>query len=226
MNVFEARFGSLPLAQRLLIPELRAVSELGFVLYGGTALALRFEHRESVDFDFFNDAHLDRARLLGLSLLKDAQVIQDEPDTITAIVRREADPVKVSFFGDISFGRVGSPEMTNDGNLQVASIDDLFATKLKLLLQRVEVKDYQDIVALLKDRASLERGLAAAKSLYGKAFQPSESLRALAYFEGGNLDELTPDQRRFLERSVSRCRSLPLVPIVSRQLSGLSCEQS
>ncbi len=27
----------------------------GFVLYGGTAIALRLAHRPSVDFDFFND---------------------------------------------------------------------------------------------------------------------------------------------------------------------------
>jgi hypothetical protein len=53
------------------------------------------------------------------------------------------------------------------------------ATKLKVLLQRVEAKDYQDIAALIKAGVSLERGLAAARELYGHRFQPSESLKTL-----------------------------------------------
>ncbi|WP_373321508.1 nucleotidyl transferase AbiEii/AbiGii toxin family protein [Rivihabitans pingtungensis] len=39
---------------------LAQASKLGFVLYGGTAIALRLGHRESVDFDFFSDRPLDR----------------------------------------------------------------------------------------------------------------------------------------------------------------------
>lgn len=39
-------------AQRRLWEELGGAPR-GFVLYGGTALALRFEHRSSEDFDFF-----------------------------------------------------------------------------------------------------------------------------------------------------------------------------
>jgi hypothetical protein len=42
----------LPQAQRVLWPSLSQVPT-GFVLYGGTALALRLGHRQSVDFDFF-----------------------------------------------------------------------------------------------------------------------------------------------------------------------------
>jgi len=33
----------------------------------------------------------------------------------------------------------------------------------------------------------------AAREMYGKQFQPSESLKALVYFEGGDLDTLTYD---------------------------------
>jgi hypothetical protein len=43
----------LPPAQRLVWPDLAAAHRLGFVLYGGTAIALRLGHRSSVDFDFF-----------------------------------------------------------------------------------------------------------------------------------------------------------------------------
>ena len=51
---FIPRMDILPSAQRLVWPELRAAAALGFVLYGGTAIALRLGHRFSVDFDFCN----------------------------------------------------------------------------------------------------------------------------------------------------------------------------
>ena len=43
---------TLPPAQRALQPE-RDATPHTFMLYGGTALALRLSHRTSVDFDFF-----------------------------------------------------------------------------------------------------------------------------------------------------------------------------
>jgi len=36
--------------------------------------------------------------------------------------------------------------------LQVASLDELMATKVKVILQQIEAKDYQDIAALVKER--------------------------------------------------------------------------
>jgi hypothetical protein len=53
VNTFEPRLDVLPPSQVALWPDLRAVRE-SFVLYGGTALALRLGHRASVDFDFFS----------------------------------------------------------------------------------------------------------------------------------------------------------------------------
>jgi len=46
------RLDILPPAQLALWPELRQIPA-HFVLYGGTAIALRLGHRQSVDFDFF-----------------------------------------------------------------------------------------------------------------------------------------------------------------------------
>jgi hypothetical protein len=52
MNKFQPQFSILPAEQLRLWPELKPVSGLGYVLYGGTAIALRLGHRTSVDFDF------------------------------------------------------------------------------------------------------------------------------------------------------------------------------
>ena len=57
---FQAHLEILPEAQWRLWPELRPTLQLGFVLYGGTAIALRLGHRSSVDFNFFTEQLLDR----------------------------------------------------------------------------------------------------------------------------------------------------------------------
>lgn len=151
-----------------------------------------------MDFDFFTDQPLDPHALRSrLTWLKDATVLQEAPDTLTVLARVQAvapsaateaqteASVKVSFFGSLSFGRLATPDVTSDNVAQIASLDDLLATKLKALLQRVEAKDYLDV----------------AWALYGQAFQPSECLKALVYFQGGDLDTLPGKTRVELIRS-------------------------
>ena len=60
---FTPHLDILPPAQRELWPLLGASSTLDFVLYGGTAIALRLGHRPSVDFDFFSESPLDKGAL-------------------------------------------------------------------------------------------------------------------------------------------------------------------
>ncbi len=130
--------------------------------------------------------------------------------------------MKVSFFGMIAFGRVGEPDFTDDGVLQVASFDDLMATKVKVVLQRAEAKDYRDIAAMVNAGVSLSRGLASARLLFGPNFQPSESLKALAYFNDGDLDTLTDSEKHTLIEAVRAVRDLPDVILRSTSLSGLA----
>jgi hypothetical protein len=51
--MFEPQFKILPLHQNTLWPDLAEIPG-HFVLYGGTALALRLGHRNSMNFDFFS----------------------------------------------------------------------------------------------------------------------------------------------------------------------------
>ncbi|MGH8117927.1 MAG: nucleotidyl transferase AbiEii/AbiGii toxin family protein [Rhodanobacteraceae bacterium] len=127
--------------------------------------------------------------------------------------------MKISFFGSIGFGRVGTPDITDAGVMQVASLDDLMGTKLKVILQRLEGKDYLDIAAMLDAGAALATGLAAAKALFGTAFQPSESLKALTWFEGGDLDTVPDPTRTALSRAAAAMRDVPEVSIASHQLA-------
>lgn len=52
----------LPQEQRALYPHLAQITGLGFVLFGGTAIALQLGHRQSVDFDFFTHKSIDRSQ--------------------------------------------------------------------------------------------------------------------------------------------------------------------
>jgi hypothetical protein len=212
----------LPAPQLALWSELEPLATMGFVLYGGTALALRLGHRESIDFDFFAGPPVQKARILGTTLLENGKVIQDAPDTLTLLVERDGGTVKVSFFSALVpsriQGRVGEPQFTDDRMLLVASMDDLFATKVKVVLDRAEAKDYRDIVALLRSGASLERALGAAQAIYGPAYQPAESVKALSYFGDGDLTTVSAADRHRLVTAASSVRTLPAVALSSTDL--------
>ena len=60
---FSPHLEILPEVQRWIYPRLQNLKKLGFVLYGGTALALQLGHRQSVDFDFFLHDPLDQKQL-------------------------------------------------------------------------------------------------------------------------------------------------------------------
>jgi len=51
------------------------------------------------------------------------------------------------------------------------------------------------VAALLAAGVPLDKGLASARTLFGPSFQPSECLKALVYFEGGDLDTLREETR-------------------------------
>lgn len=192
----------LPEAQRELWSALVEIPD-NFVLYGGTALALRLGHRSSVDFDFFSSQTLDTETLYKIPFIADAEVLQREPTALTLSVNAP-DPVKMSFFGDIGFGRVSSPDQTADGVLAVASLLDLFGTKLKVLLQRVAARDYLDLAAILRAGIPLQDGLGAAVALYGNEFPPTDAVKALAYYEGDVASQVDDATRRLLTQHASR----------------------
>jgi hypothetical protein len=109
--------------------------------------------------------------------------------------------------------------MTSDGVLRVASLDDLLALKLKVIFQRVEAKDYRDIAAMLGVGMRLEPALAAGCALFGTSFAPAEALKALVHFKGGDLQELTIEEKQRLVAAASSVRSLPQMSIRSLSLA-------
>jgi hypothetical protein len=148
---------------------------------------------------------------------------QFEDNTLTAIVDRNG-PVKLSFFGSLGIRRVLDPDVVEENGVPVASMLDLLASKLKTIQLRAQAKDYRDVLGALDAGLSLGEGLAAAAAIYGKDFNGALSLKALTFFEDGDLPSLTSTvQTRLLKTATSvNLRDLPAV--VAR--SGLSRQEA
>jgi hypothetical protein len=203
----------LPLKPDILSPAQRIMWDSAlkvpahFVLYGGTALALRLGHRQSIDFDFFTAEDFAPGALLAtLPQGNTATLLQSERNTLTALLRNP-DPVKLSFFGGLPFSPVKPPRLTPNG-IRIASLEDLFATKLLTVVHRSEAKDYLDIAALLAHGLPLEYGLGCARAFYGSHFNTALPLKALVYFEDGDLPSLPAGVRTTLTRAVREVREI------------------
>lgn len=217
MQEFIPRLDVLPPAQLRLWFELSSVPE-DFVLYGGTALALHLGHRTSVDFDFFSRRSLDIDSLqAGIPFLAEARVLQREKNTLTAIVDR-GEPVMVSFFGVPKLAILTPPHVVEANNMRVASMIDLAGTKASVVQVRAEAKDYLDIDALMRlGNISLPAALSAAQKIYGSSFNPEITLKALSYFDDGNLREL-PDELKQRLAMAAREVDLDRLPELTRDL--------
>jgi hypothetical protein len=213
---FKPRLDILPEAQRAMWGVLVPSIDLDFVLYGGTAVALRLGHRTSLDFDFFRTEALNKDQIRNrFAFMSSAKIVRDALNTLVVSAGR----TQVSFFGGISFGRINAPSLSEDEVLLVASPEDLLATKLKAILDRAEMKDYIDIAALLRAGVSLERSLAGfAQMFHG---EPATVLRAIGYFEDGDVHELNAADRELLTRARDAVGRLPIISVQPGPLTGL-----
>ena len=218
MSTFKPQLGVLPAAQQKLWPQLRTVPR-HFVLYGGTALALRLGHRQSLDFDFFSAASFQPEQLhRHLSFAAASEVIRKYENTVSLRTEKPFE-VHLSFFGGLTFGQVEPPQMCVDNGVYVASLKDLFATKLNTVYQRAEAKDYLDVDALINSGCPLATGLGCAQAIYRNAFNPMLPLKALTYFEDGDLASLPAEVQLRLRQAVEAVDQIPTVRLDSEHIS-------
>ncbi len=212
----------LPEEQFNLWPQLGMVPS-GFVLYGGTAIALRLSHRKSIDFDFFTSKDFSSDQIIReMPFLAAARKIQESRNTLTLL--HETDPgeasVKLSFFGGLRLGQILPPER-GDNNVMIASLLDLLGMKCATVSQRVEAKDYIDIHAIINQQGfSLASGLGAARAIYGKQYNAALTLKSLAYFEGGNLDTLPETIKKEITNAVKNCDITQIPNISAKTIIG------
>ena len=218
MSIIQPKLTILPKPQLLLWDELIATPS-DFILYGGTALALRLGHRESIDFDFFSPKSFDPELLYKtIPYLKNSKILQKSENTLTCSIERDGN-VLVSFFGGLNIYQINTASIVESNNLKIASLEDLAGTKTAVVQKRAEKKDYLDLYALLTlGKLSIDMLLACAGAVYGKEFNPYITLKAMCYFEEPELKTLTNELKQMFLKSVKtvnvdRIPKLPCFPL-------------
>lgn len=114
-------------------------------LVGGTALALQYGHRQSIDLDFFGDLQCEVSETKAI-LSKYGQVmVLKETTTIRIYV---VDGIKVDFVHYSCYPWLKEPVL-EDG-LRLASPQDIAAMKVNAIEGRGTRKDFIDVYFLLK----------------------------------------------------------------------------
>jgi Nucleotidyl transferase AbiEii toxin, Type IV TA system len=201
MPTFQPRLDILPAPQRVLWPELDATPD-HFTLYGGTALALRLGHRQSVDFNFFSREPFDPATLareVPYLAGSGSEPVQMFSDTLSCRVQRGG-PVLLSFFGNRALVEIAPREIAEGSKVHVASLLDVAGTKALTVQQRAQARDYLDIDALIRHGVELPQMLAAGAAVWGREFNPLLTLRALSYF--GDVPLVPGDVQERLQAAV------------------------
>ena len=164
-----------------------ATAGLDGSLVGGTALAVHLRHRSSVDLDFMTLGSFsgDRVARSLRSSTEDVVVSSVGVDTLHAAVRG----VEVQVFRAPARGyspghvrNVAAP-IRVDG-LAVASLADLLASKLDVIMYRPKLRDYVDLAAI--DRAGpyrLEDGLLFHIHRYGSVPEARDLSRIVTLLE-------------------------------------------
>lgn len=120
MGKLTPNLSTLPPRQRQIWTRL-ATTPKDFVLYGGTALALRLGHRESVDFDFFSSRLFQPIELIrSIPYLAGAEITQEEANTLSCAVPADDGVVSVSFFA-VSLNQVETPDVAEGNGIAAAA---------------------------------------------------------------------------------------------------------
>ena len=163
------------------------ISENGFYMGGGTALALHLGHRRSDDFDWFTrETIADPLRLA--QHLRDAKL-----DFVTGEIDRGTlhgtiAGVRVSFL-EYRYPLLQSSVRWPKYDISLASLDDLASMKLSAIAQRGAKKDFLDIFALINRHRPLKELI----ELYCRKYATDDIahlLYALVYFDDADRERM------------------------------------
>lgn len=196
----------LPAAQLELWPQLKDTPD-EFVLYGGTAVALRYGHRQSVDFDFFTTAPVDVK-----AVSSELSYIRNNPHDMTLRTNQQIDytvqlgakKVNVTFMSNTKVlpGAITSPDKALGPGIKIASPLDLMACKLMAMHNRSEEKDFIDLGELIKNRVNLQKGFEGSVALARLTPQGTGMLKLeylKADLQAKTLKNMLPDRPEYVE---------------------------
>ncbi len=178
-------------------------------LAGGTALTVHLLHRVSRDLDIFLERQED-LRSLWMRIEGAGDALASQQDDLTIICVLDSTRVQVL---DASTQAMVAPT-TTIGGMRVASVEDIMAMKLKVIIDRGELRDYFDVMSV-EMRCSLfaETGLALSIERYSPS-QPDQYVnsivKSLGYFGDVADDPELPATRSEIEEYWMR-RQRPLM---------------
>ncbi len=182
----------LPAARKLLPKLGRTIEGQGWYLAGGTALALQYGHRRSVDFDWFRPTSFSleplKRRLQGLGKLT---VVSEATGTFHGRLAG----VRLSFLHYPY--RLLWPTISY-GGVRLADPRDIAGMKLHAVSNRGSKKDFFDLYRLLQ-HYSLEQLLSWFDRKYrGVRYNRLHLLKSLVYFANAE-----PEPNPFVLHSLS-----------------------
>lgn len=183
------QYSALPAKTLEALKTLKNVPELNqFALVGGTALALHWGHRISVDLDFFSPSVFDPDKII--SALNNAGKLHIADKNHYSVF---------ATFNDVKLDLIKTPytwfsEPPLIDGFRIAELDDIAALKMNALYGRGVKKDFYDFYFLLK-----KYSLTELTHLFTKKFpntNPMGLLLSLNYFEDAEQSEtpITTDQ--------------------------------
>ncbi|HTN99579.1 MAG TPA: nucleotidyl transferase AbiEii/AbiGii toxin family protein [Microthrixaceae bacterium] len=163
------------------------------ILMGGTALAVHLQHRVSRDLDVFTTNQFDPDKLEA-NLKKSgkfATTLKDD-DTLNGVY----EGAKIQFLWTRDQHVLA--KTTRVGGINIGSIDDILATKVKVVGDRAELRDYFDLMAIERQaHRRVEEGL----QLYMARFDIESNhssinhiIKGFGYFDDLNDDPYLEDE--------------------------------
>jgi hypothetical protein len=165
------------------------LSAEGFYLAGGTAVALYYGHRRSVDLDWFRETPFEPMALNAHLAMQGVTLMASTVAEGTLI--GQAGRTKVSLFA-YPYPLLAPPTVWEPYAARLASREDLVCMKLAAIQQRGLKRDFIDLYCLLQD-IPLERAVALYTQKYG-AIAGGSLVYALTYFADADA-EPTPRLR-------------------------------
>jgi predicted nucleotidyltransferase component of viral defense system len=162
------------------------MSERGFYLGGGTALAVYLGHRLSVDLDWFSEKPLPDPLIFAREL-KDKGIPFIVNQTDRGTLHGSVHGVNVSIL-EYRYPLLAPANEWSEFHCLLATLEDLTCMKLSAISQRGSKKDFIDFFALIKSGMDLSYCLA----LYRKRYAVEDTghiLYGLAYFDNADREK-------------------------------------
>ena len=152
-------------------------------LVGGTALALQYGHRQSIDLDFFGALPEDKDDLIEMAKRIGNVIVTNKSKSIVQTIINQ---VKVDFVDYSRYAWIDEP-VRGEGFI-LASDKDIAAMKVNAIMGRGTRKDFIDLYVLLQ-HYSLSEILEFYKQKYPE-FSEYRALLSMTYFEDAEMQDM------------------------------------